>query len=340
MVDMEYITEQITYPPYASKAFNFYFGGRNIGVLDIETTGLSPRRDQFVLGGLLTVRGSVLTLRQFFAEDPGQEQKALREFLEAISGVDFLLTYNGQRFDIPFIRERAHGGGENLPYNLDLYLLIKGFSPIRRFLPNLKQKTVENFMGLWAQRTDEISGKESVDLYHAYAARKEPSLKEKILLHNRDDVLQLHRLLAVLGKADLHKAMFCMGFPVFPDTPELPELIVEKISLTGQQLKISGRQAKNALDYRCYEWEGIPCSVRFNGQERLFWVSAPIIKQSGMTVLDLRAMDLVLPDLRSYPDCQDDFLILEKNGEPLYLEINHITKLFLERILNQWIIKP
>ena len=46
--------------------------------------------------------------------------------------------------------------------------MLNGHSPIKRFVPNLKQKTVENYMGLWQSRDDEISGAESVELYNVY----------------------------------------------------------------------------------------------------------------------------------------------------------------------------
>ncbi|MCB6367617.1 hypothetical protein LI291_15695, partial [Intestinibacillus massiliensis] len=66
---MEYITDKIAYPLYASKAFDLYFDGMRLGVVDIETTGLSPQRSRFVLGGLLTVEDGMLQVQQFFAED-------------------------------------------------------------------------------------------------------------------------------------------------------------------------------------------------------------------------------------------------------------------------------
>ena len=79
----------------------------------------------------------------------------------------------------------------SMPYNLDLYLVLNGHSPIKKFVPNLKQKTVENYMGLWQSRTDEISGAESVELYNTYEKTGREDLESKILLHNSDDVIQL-----------------------------------------------------------------------------------------------------------------------------------------------------
>lgn len=337
---MEYITDKIAYPLYASKAFDLYFDGMRLGVVDIETTGLSPQRSRFVLGGLLTVEDGMLQVQQFFAEDLSQEKETLQAYLSAVSETDFLLTYNGKHFDVPFIKGRADRPAPQLPFNLDLYLLVKIYSPVRKFLPNLKQKTVENFLGLWDHRKDEISGAESVELYYQYLSQKDPFVKEKILLHNHDDILQLYRLLAVLEKADVHKAMFHMGFPVKPDVPGQPGLIVEQIAFSGNQLKISGSQRQPGWDYKCFEWGEVPCYADFSRQNGIFSVSVPLIKQAGLVLVDLKAMKLDLSIFEKYPGCQEGFLILEQQHEKHYLEINHFVKIFLERMLNQWIIKP
>ena len=44
---MEYINRKIEYPLYKSRAFQMYFEDMDLGVLDIETTGLSPKNSAF-----------------------------------------------------------------------------------------------------------------------------------------------------------------------------------------------------------------------------------------------------------------------------------------------------
>ncbi|MCI8646584.1 MAG: ribonuclease H-like domain-containing protein [Firmicutes bacterium] len=336
---MTYITDTITYPHYHSKAFTLYFKGMKLGAADIETTGLNPEKCSFVLGGLLTEEKSGLKAHQFFAEDLSLEQETLQAYLSALKSCDVLLTYNGHRFDLPFIRRRAGSCAEMLPYNLDLYLLVKNYSPIQKFLPNLKQKTVENFMGLWEHRRDEISGGESVALYYQYLSQREPCVKQTILLHNHDDIIQLYRLLWVLEKCDLHKALYYMGFPVCTGSPEVSNLIVENISFSKDQLAVKGRQGPKAVSYRCFEWDGIPCSAQFSASSRTFTVFVPIIRHSGMTLVDLQTLKLDISVFEKYPGCQEGFLILEEQDQIHYLEINHFVKVCLERILNQWITK-
>ncbi|MBR6014560.1 MAG: ribonuclease H-like domain-containing protein, partial [Firmicutes bacterium] len=162
-------------------AFDCYFGGRKVGILDIETTGLSPERSRVILGGLITIEPGVaneadaanapdtILAEEFFCEynNDRDEKELLEAYMAAIRNVDVVVTYNGEHFDIPFLRARCKKLGvefeEGLPYNLDLYRVLKKYSEIKKALPNMKQKTVESYFGLWKTRTDMISGKDSVD---------------------------------------------------------------------------------------------------------------------------------------------------------------------------------
>ena len=162
---MKHITLKTEEKLYQSRTLDFYFKGMRIGVLDIETTGLNPAVNHFILGGLYSVPEG--TLHQFFAETRAEEEEALSGYLDILRDLDLVITYNGRHFDLPFVEKRWRrysGASAALPYNLDLYLVLNGHSPIKRFVPNLKQKTVENYMGLWQSRDEEISGEESVEL--------------------------------------------------------------------------------------------------------------------------------------------------------------------------------
>lgn len=334
---MEYIKKTTEYPLYNSRAFNLYFGGMDLGILDIETTGLSPRNSAFVLGGLASNEKGKLTAEQYFAETLSHEQETLKAFWEAASAKDVLITFNGQNFDIPFIKERLDGPAGRLPFHLDLYQVVKKYSPIRKFLPNLKQKSIEDYMGLWQYRKDEISGKDSIDLYYRWLTEKSQDVKEKILLHNHDDIVQLYRLLKVIEKTDLHQAMFYSGFPVRLAEGTAPALIAESIAIKGDLLRISGRQYRRPAEYQAYEYNGSMCFIHFDSKNGTFALELPLICQSGLTLADLQALGLEDTELDKYPACQEGFLILQNNDDINYLETNHFIKLFIERILSQWI---
>lgn len=334
---MEYIKKKIEYPIYKSRAFELYFEGMDIGVLDIETTGLSPKNSAFVLGGLASPDDKGLIAEQYFAENLSAEHEALQAFWQASAEKDILITFNGQHFDIPFIKERLkkyEAPSAPVPFHLDLFLLVKNYSPIRKFLPNLKQKSIENYMGLWQYRKDEISGAESVDLYYRFLTEHSDEIKDKILLHNHDDIVQLYRLLKVLEKCDLHRALFSMGFPVKSGSTSL---VIESIIIKGGQLKIHGRQNRGPLEYQCYDYNGNMCYMHFNKKAENFHIELPLIEQAGLSLIDLQALDMDVEELNKYPACQEGFLILQ-NGENInYLETNHFIKLFTERMIDQWI---
>ncbi|MEG1584966.1 MAG: ribonuclease H-like domain-containing protein, partial [Anaerovorax sp.] len=105
------------------------------------------------------------------------------------------------------------------------------------------------FMGLWATRTDEITGGESVELYHTYLKTGKKELESLILLHNRDDLLQLTRLLAITEKIDLHKIMFFNGFPVFQNGKIG---YIEKIKPTKYYTALFGTLKPMPMDYKWF----------------------------------------------------------------------------------------
>lgn len=338
---MKHITQNFNEEVYTSSILDFYFSGLKVGVLDIETTGLNPSKNKFILGGIFDLQSK--TMHQFFAENRGEEKEALAAFYALISKLDMVITYNGKHFDMPFIAKRmmAHGLKGTLPYNLDLYLVVNGHSPIKKFVPNLKQKTVENYMGLWQSREDEISGAESVELYNRFENTGNPELKEKILLHNSDDVLQLTRLIKVLSKCDMHKAMYSLGFPVWSDNDSsVHGLIIEKIMTEKNSLIISGRQylhensdsftASKGIDYIGFSFGDWPAESRFEKRTGTFTIKLPIIRESGLCIIDLDAAGLDRKDFEKYPSSSSGFLVLEDHNERNFMETNHFVKSFVK----------
>ncbi len=324
---MRHLTESYDEELYSGSAFKFYFDKLKIGVLDIETTGLNPARNKFILGGLLDMESR--TLHQYFAETRSEEEDALRSFSTCIAELDMVITYNGRHFDMPFINRRmkTFAMGSCSPYNLDIYLILNGHSPIKKFLPNLKQKSVENYMGLWQTRTDEISGLESVELYNRYEKSGDEDLARKILLHNSDDVVQLTRTLTVLGKADLHKAMFHLGFPAGP-------LTVEKIRMDSDSMTVTGTQRRDAKNYTGYTFGGFAAEIHMDRNTASFSMKFPLIRESGLAIADLEAAGLDTGQFQMYPSYGSGFLVLEDHGNRKYMEINHFIKAFITSFIN------
>jgi len=337
---MKHIIEDWQQEIFRTALWDFYFDGFRTGVLDIETTGLDPYRNKFILGGVYDVKEH--RLHQILAENQKEEPQALGEYMDVLAELDVVITYNGNHFDIPFLdtRLRRHPETTSLScsylYDLDLYPVLSRYSPLRRLLPNMRQKTVENYMGLWDTRGDEISGAESVDLYYLYERTADPQAEAKILLHNNDDVRQLTRLTRAITKADFHKAMFHIGFPV----KRGPAMVtVTKIRLLQDALICSGDQNRVPAVYRGFDYHGWPVSSRFTGSS--FELSIPVIRQSGLTVIDLEAAGLADASALSgfcfsdYPGCESGFLVIEDADGIKYREINHFIKEFIKKFMEE-----
>ena len=155
---------------------------------DIETTGLnehsavvttvSCHRD----GETTTyVRGRDLT--------PG----ALREELAA---ADLLVSFNGKRFDVPFL-EHHYDLDVTTPH-LDLMY------PCRRVDLSGGLKAIERDLGI--ARESDVDGREAVRLWHRYEAGDEAAL-ERLVRYNRLDAENLATLLDHVGER-LHREVF------------------------------------------------------------------------------------------------------------------------------------
>ena len=339
---MKHIVEEWHQNICDSALWDFYFGDMRTGALDIETTGLDPSRNKFILGGIYD--GQSQKLHQVLAENRKEESEALAAYMDVLADLDVVITYNGRHFDIPFIdtRLKKHSMTSTLScsylYDLDLYQVLRGYSPIRSFVPNLKQKTVEDYMGLWETRTDEISGAESVDLFNRYEATADPDAEAKILLHNNDDVRQLTRLTKAITKSDFHKAMFSIGFPIKYG----PMMVtVNGIRICRDRLEFHGEQNRLPVRYMGFEHKGWPVSSRFTGES--FEMSVPIIRQGGLTVIDLEAAGLPAetaagsPGIRfeDYPGCASGFLVIEDENGIKYRETNHFIKAFTKKFMEE-----
>lgn len=312
---------------YKSKLMDFYFRHMRIAAVDIETTGLNPSRNKFVLGGIMDLETKVI--HQYFAENRSEESEALSAFIDELSNFDMVITYNGKHFDLPFIQKRAdhYEIPFESPYNLDLYLVLNGHSPIKNFVPNLKQKTVENYMGLWQTRTDEISGAESVELYNLYEKSGDQKLRDKILLHNSDDVLQLARLMKVLAKCDMNKALYTLGFPV-------SGIEITKIRTEMNNLIVSGMQRRTYTDYMGFTFGNWPVESRLSTADKSFLLKIPLIRHSGLSLVDIYASGIDPSSLMKFPTFNEGFLILENKNKINHFEINSFIKAFVEHFMN------
>ena len=172
---------------------------KDVLFFDIETTGLSARSAGLYLIGVLAYTDKSWTLLQFFCEDVADEPAVLQAFFELLHTKKILVSYNGDGFDIPFLRHMLEQYG--LPYSFDAvesFDLFKKFRPLKRLLglPDLKLKSCERFLGI--DREDRFTGGELIEIYFEWQKTKAPALLDTLLLHNAEDIANLPNLLPLL----------------------------------------------------------------------------------------------------------------------------------------------
>lgn len=355
---MEIIRNHIKTEYFSYALLDEYLGGMKFCVFDIETLGLNPSVSPAVLFGFLEPeRDNSAEITQYFLNDPSEERDTLDLVSEKLNTYDYIITYNGKHFDIPYI-ERRYKLLNRIPlmlspYNLDLYLILYGHSPLKQKIMSLKQKNIERYMGIGGERDDEISGKESVELYYHYLLEENLQLKEqlkhRILLHNHDDVLQLYRILPVLKQADIHKAFNKLGFPVrrgtepssdssvspclsmfpsgsgFSDTFNFPDVNIADIKLNSKNLSISGKYLGSPVNYIGYSsFERLYNIVLTTGN--LFEIKIPVHKEKGSIFVNLNDYFCNSEAFAKYGAYVNDFLILSENGDINYRELNTFVR--------------
>lgn len=165
--------------------------------LDIESTGLRSSRPLFLVG-LLVCCGGKLVLRQYLARHPQEEGPLLAGLAQELASYQVLITYNGKRFDVPYIAARMayHGHLFNWEKN-HLDLLWPARNRYRGILPNCRLVTLEENI-LNQRRCDDVPGSQIPQVYQTFIETQNPVLMQGILEHNALDLISLYKLLPIL----------------------------------------------------------------------------------------------------------------------------------------------
>lgn len=151
--------------------------------MDIETTGLTHQNPIVSI----TVSDGVKTVTKVI-ENLKDELELISDFLEKYNGSNFV-TYNGESFDLPFIRQRAKF--YNMEFDYESTDLYKYFNKYRYLFPmkSLRQIEVEKYFEI--DRGEDISGAEVVDLFKRHIESYDESILDTIGTHNLKDVESL-----------------------------------------------------------------------------------------------------------------------------------------------------
>lgn len=158
--------------------------------LDIETTGLYSYHCRITVIGIYFCNAYETGLVQLY-----NENLTRKNLLEVLKGSDRLFTYNGERFDLPFIRHRLGPDLSSMHLHSDLmhrchqHMLKGGL------------KAVLSRLGI-SRETEGLTGWHAVLLWNKYVASGDKEAMDLLLRYNRDDVVNLRDLREQLDLLD------------------------------------------------------------------------------------------------------------------------------------------
>ena len=155
--------------------------------LDIETTGLSCHYADVTVIGIALEKGRKCRVVQLIEDDLYEEM-----LLKNLEGVDEIYTYNGSRFDLPFMESKL---------GIDLKQYFKHTDLMYDcWRQNLKGglKVVERLLGI-KRRLTGVDGYIAVQLWYDYANNDNEQALQTLLDYNEEDVVNLRVLRRKLG---------------------------------------------------------------------------------------------------------------------------------------------
>lgn len=284
---------------------------------DIETTGFSRQAARIYLIGTLEIGEDKNIFRQYLTETQADEKVLLQKFLDQIKKKDLLISFNGDSFDLPFIKARCEKYKIDCKIldeiqSLDLYKEIKAKS-LFVSLENYKLKTIERYMGIY--REDLFSGGDLIGLYYEYE-NGDKNLENILLLHNEEDILNMPNLYGFLDHLEKTNTIAVTG----------QSFIIEKISLKKNKLELKGLSTiplafLNSETFKLQIKDG---NFFFESLVK----SGPYDDQTTCTYLEKNGMDL---NCNYNIPCPDEIYLLKHHKTQLNLNI----KTYFEKILSE-----
>ncbi len=150
--------------------------------LDIETTGLSHYHADLTVIGIALEKGRKCQVVQLIEDDLYEEM-----LLKNLEGVDEIYTYNGSRFDLPFIKTKLGVDLNSCFKHTDLM-----YDCWRHKLKG-GLKAVERLLDIKRNLTD-VDGYIAVQLWFDYMNNNNEQALRTLLEYNQEDVVNLRFL--------------------------------------------------------------------------------------------------------------------------------------------------
>jgi uncharacterized protein len=176
--------------------------------LDIETTGLGPNAQVT----------SVATWRD------GEAKCFVRgfnldDFLAELATAKLLVTYNGKRFDLPFLR-RHYGLDLDVPH-LDIMY------PLRALGYRGGLKVCENRLGFRRQYSSGIDGAEAVYLWRAWRMNQDTDALRSLVVYNIEDTYSLAWIAARILPQSIPDCPIKISDITTPSAPDMSEALTK-----------------------------------------------------------------------------------------------------------------
>lgn len=180
---------------------------------DIETTGFSRKYCNIYLIGCMYYSGDELMYTQWLAENFNDEANILMAFHKFIRNYNTIIHFNGNSFDIPFVKDRGRKYMLDFDFDqykhIDIYKAVNSLNHIFK-MENQKQKSFEKLLGI--DRSDPFSGGDLIEVFKHYVESKDERLLLPLLLHNKEDVFNMGSLLSLLAFQDLFRHKYEITF--------------------------------------------------------------------------------------------------------------------------------
>lgn len=155
-------------------------------ILDIETTGVSRTDSSVIIVGIIDSSGNIM---QFSIDNIEEEAQLLKTVKPHLDNRD-IITYNGQSFDIPFLKSRYEF------FNMESFEENSQFDIYRYFITNRLITDIETF------NLQDIEKYFTIDRFENFEFEKDRDIYkdlnninlEKILLHNKYDIVNTYKV--------------------------------------------------------------------------------------------------------------------------------------------------
>lgn len=162
----------------------------SVAFLDIETTGLSKSRDKITIVGIYDGTKSKTYIKDI----------NLDEIVEELPKYRLLVSFNGARFDLPFIKSE-------FPEIEFKQLHIDLMYPLRRIGYKGGLKNIEKLLGLSrSDDTEGMTGFDAVRLWKKYEKGDGEALN-KLIKYNQEDTVNLKSIIELTYPEMVEKAL-------------------------------------------------------------------------------------------------------------------------------------